>query len=272
MNENWQTALNKVSKPLAYAALAAVVFLALFLLVKTLDAVAYGIGRSDMYPTNTITVEGTGEATAIPDIATITYSVTEKGTTVGEAQTKATEKMDKALNFLKSAGVEEKDTKTTSYNVYPEYEYQQPCYSEYCPAYNGNPRIIGYQVSQSIEVKVRDTEKAGEILQGLGDTGVQNIYGPSFTVDDEDSAKTEAREKAITEAREKAKTLAKHLGVSLGKVVSFYENTGGYPYYGEGAAYGGAMDAAMTKEAPAPNLPTGEQETSVTVSITYEIK
>lgn len=270
MNENWQETITRLSKPVRYSATAALILLALFLCVKTLDVLAYGIGRSDMYPTNTIMVEGTGEATAIPDIATISYSVTEKGTTVGEAQTKATEKMNKALDFLKTAGVEEKDTKTTSYNVYPEYEYQQPCYSEYCPAYNGNPRIIGYQVSQSIEVKVRDTEKAGEILQGLGDTGVQNIYGPNFTVDDEDGARTEAREEAIAEAREKAKALAKNLGVSLGKVVSFYENSGGYPYYGEG--YGGAMDAAMTKEAPAPNLPTGEQETSVTVTITYEIK
>ncbi len=270
MNDNWQTNLNKVSKPLGYAAVAAVVFLALFLLVKTLDVLAYGIGRSDMYPTNTITVDGTGEATAIPDIATISYSVTEKGATVGEAQTKATKKMDAALAFLKDAGVEEKDTKTTGYNVYPEYEYAQPCYYDGCPEYAGSPRIIGYQVSQSVEVKVRDTEKAGEILQGLGDTGVQNIYGPNFTVDDEDAARAEAREMAIAEAREKAKALAKQLGVRLGDVVSFYENSGAYPYYGEG--FGGAMDAAMTKEAPAPNLPTGEQETSVTHSISYELK
>ncbi len=267
MNESWQETIVRISKPVRYAAAVALILLALFLLVKTLDLVAYGIGRSDMYPTNTITVEGTGEATAIPNIATITFSVTESGTTVGEAQTKATTKMDSALAFVKKSGVEEKDIKTTSYNVYPKYDNQAPCYGGVCPAYN--PRIIGYEVTQSIEVKVRDTAKAGDVLQGLGSTGVQNIYGPNFTLDDEDSVKSEAREKAIKEAREKAQVLAKQLGVSLGKVVSFYENSGGYPMYEKGM--GGAMDAAMTNEAPAPSLPVGENESSVSVSITYEI-
>lgn len=267
MNDSLTQMLEKKGKLVLSGAAAVLAVLTLFLLVKTFDALAT-FGKGDMPYMNTITVEGTGEATAIPDTAMIGYSVTETGATVGEAQTKATEKMNAALAFLKDAGVEEKDTKTTSYNVYPEYEYQQPCYYGTCPV-QSNPRIIGYQVSQSIEVKVRDTEKAGEILQGLGDVGVQNIYGPNFTVDDEDATREEARSEAIAEARAKAKRLAKELGVGLGKVVSFYENTGGYPYYGEG--YGGAMDASMTKEAPAPNLPVGENETSVSVSITYEI-
>lgn len=268
MNESWQDTIVRISKPVRYAAAAALILLALFLLVKTLDVLAYGIGRSDAYPSNVIVVEGTGEATAIPDIASINYSVTERGATVGEAQTKATENMNASLTFLKKMGVEEKDIKTTGYNVYPEYEYQPVCYSSYCPP-AGNPDIIGYSVSQSVEVKVRDTENVGGVLQGLGDAGVQNIYGPNFTVDDEDAARTKAREAAIIEAREKARTLAKQLGVRLGKVVSFYENNGAYPYYDKG--FGGAMDVAMTQEAPAPSLPAGEQETSVTVSITYEI-
>lgn len=268
MNESLQDMLMKKGKLLAVSGVAVLVVLALFLAVKTLDALAT-FGEGNMPYMNTITVDGTGEATAIPDIATISYSVTERGATVGEAQTKATEKTNAALEFLAQAGVEEKDVKTTSYNVAPEYEYQTPCYYEGCPAYS-NPRIIGYTVSQSIEVKVRDTDKAGEMLQGLGDVGVQNIYGPNFTVDDEDAAREEARQEAITKARAKAKALAKELGVSLGKVVSYYENPSGYPMYYEGM--GGAMDVAMTKEAPAPNLPVGENETVVTVSITYEIK
>ena len=269
MNESWQETITRISKPVRISAACALGLLALFLFVKTLDIVARGIGHSDVYPSNVITVEGTGEATAIPNIATITFSVTESGTVVGEAQTKATAKMDKALAFLKDSGVEEKDIKTTSYNVYPKYENQPPCYGGVCPSYN--PRITGYEISQSIEVKVRDTAKAGDVLQGLGSAGVQNISGPNFALDDEDSVKSEARANAIKEARAKAEVLAKQLGVRLGKVVSFYENTGGYPMMYE-KAYGGAMDAAMTNEAPAPSLPVGENESSVSVSITYEIK
>jgi uncharacterized protein len=268
MNESWQETLVRVSRPVRYAAAAALGLLALFLFMQTLDLLMRGIGRAETYPTNTITVEGTGEATAIPDIATISYTVTERGATVAAAQEASTAKTDAALAFLKGAGIEEKDIKTTSYNVSPEYEYQNPCYVGDCPAYS-NPRIIGYTVSQSIEVKVRETSKAGEVLQGLGNTGVQNIYGPNFTVDDTDAAREEARAEAIAEAREKAKNLAKDLGVSLGRVVSFYEATPGYPAYG----YGGMMDMAMeAKNVAAPTLPVGESETQVTVNITYEIR
>src|SRR5581483_3202372 len=103
-------------------------------------------------------------------------------------------------------------------------------------------------------------------LQKLGTLGVQNINGPDFQVDDPTAVQDEARGKAIDDARTKAETLAKQLHVRLGKVVSYNEN-GGYfpqPVY---AAAGKAMDAATP-----PSLPTGTNETDVTVSVTYEIK
>lgn len=266
MNESWQETITRISKPVRYSAAAALGILALFLLVQTLEA-AMNFGRSDNPYMTTITVEGTGKAAMVPNIAEITFSVTESAANVADAQTAATERTNAALDFLKEQGIEEKDVKTVAYNVYPQYE-SQPCYAGYCP--QSTPRITGYQVSQSVEVKVRDTAKAGDVLQGLGNLGVQNISGPNFTVDEDDMIRSEARAEAIAQAKEKAKVLAKELGVSLGDVVSFYENTGPMPYdyYGKG---GMAMDAAM-ESAPAPRLPTGEQETTVSVSITYEIR
>lgn len=256
--------IRKAMKPVLYAAAAALGFLALFLALKSIDAMG-NLGRTTMYPGTTITVEGTGEATAIPDVARISFSVTENASTVAVAQEEATTKTDKVLAALKEFGIEDKDIKTVSYNVYPQYEYQN-CYASYCPPTTSSPKIIGYEVSQSLEVTIRDTEKAGDVLAALGSTEVQNISGPNFTVDDADSVKMEAREKAIAAAKEKAKILAKDLGVSLGKVVSFYENQP-YPMYD---SYGGMRaEAAMSS---APTLPVGEQETSVSVSITYEIR
>ena len=140
-----------------------------------------------------------------------------------------------------------------------------------CPPVTSSPKIIGYEVSQSIQVKVRDTAKAGQVLEGLGSLGVQNISGPNFTVDDEDAVRAAAREEAIKEAREKAKVLAKQLGVSLGKVTSFYENEGGYPMYGYGKG-GAAMESDIRVSAVAPTLPMGENETNVSVTVTYEIR
>lgn len=265
MNDSTLESFRQMTKPVRLAATAALVFLALFLAAKAFDAFG-NLGRSTIYPTSTITVEGTGEATAIPDVARISFSVTEKATTVADAQEKATAKMDKALEAVATLGIEEADTKTISYNVYPQYEYQN-CSMGYCPPTYSSPRIIGYEVSQTIEVTIRDTAIAGDVLAALGATEVQNISGPNFTVEDEDSVKMEAREIAITKAKEKAKALAKELGVSLGKVVSFYENQP-YPMdYG----YGGDMRMEASV-ASAPKLPVGEQETSVTVSITYELR
>lgn len=266
MNESFGETFLRATKHVRYAAAAALAVLALFLLALAVNAWS-NIGRTGIYPTSTITVEGTGTGTAIPNLATVSFSVTEEGATVADAQGKATEKTDAALAAVEGLGIEEKDVKTLSYNVYPKYENTY-CASGYCPDMR-SPRIIGYEVSQTVEVKVRDTAKAGDVLQALGTLNVQNISGPNFTVDEDEDLKSVAREEAITEAKAKAKTLAKELGVSLGKVVSYYENPGyPQPYYGYGGE-GKAMDMAVQS---APSLPTGEQETTVTVSITYEIR
>ncbi|MEK7079990.1 MAG: SIMPL domain-containing protein [Patescibacteria group bacterium] len=247
--------------------IAVAVMLTLFLLVTTWNA-AFGRKANDPY--NTITVSGTGTSAMVPDIAKIQFTVTESAATVADAQKAATDKTDAAIKGMKDQGIDDKDVKTVYYNVAPKYEYMNPCRpGMMCPAVvSGNPKIVGYEVSQSIEVKVRDTAKAGDVLQTLGTLGVQNISGPNFTVDDDADVKSKAREEAIAQAREKAKVLAKQLGVHLGKVVNFSEGGDMYPMY-EGFKGGVAMDAAVSA---APSLPTGENETNVTVQITYEIR
>ncbi len=239
--------------------------LALFLLVTTWDT-AFGKDAADQM--NVITVEGTGEVSSAPDMAQITFTVTESAKDVATAQAAATKKNDEALSVLRELSISDKDIKTLGYNVSPKYSYDQPCGpGMYCPQrVSGTPIIIGYDVSQTIEVKVRDTAKVGEVLQGLGDSGVQNISGPNFMIDNEDGVQNEARAKAIEQARAKAKQLAKELGVRLGSVVSYSEN-GSYP---QPMMYGAKNGDMM--EASAPTLPVGENMTSVTVSVTYEIR
>jgi len=257
------------SRMARFAVLAVLVLLALFLLAKTWDT-AFGRDVGDPY--NTITVEGTGRAAAVPDTARIVFTVMESADDVASAQDAATERMDSALAALAEEGIEEEDVKTLSYNVSPKYEYPQPCYpGTICTTVSGTPRIVGYDVSQTVEVKVRDTDNAGTVLEALGSLGVQNISGPDFVVDDEDGVRAEARAEAIEEAREKAKDLAKDLGVRLGKVVSFSENNGMYPVYAE-YGKGGAMDVMNASVRSAPALPVGQDETTVTVMITYEIR
>ncbi|MFO0718673.1 MAG: SIMPL domain-containing protein [Candidatus Paceibacterota bacterium] len=218
---------------------------------------------------NTIVVAGKGEVIAIPDIATINFSVVEQATTVSEAQNKATAKMNKALDTLKGLGVEEKDVKTIDYSAYPRYEYlSQVCTMYSCPP-SGTQKLIGYEVRQSIMVKIRNIADAGKILGNIGETGVSDISGLNFTVDDQDAKVREARKSAIDDAKEQAKQLAKDLGVRLGDIVSFNES-GNYPMpmY---AVKDMAMGMGGSAES-APQLPAGESKITSNVTIVYEIK
>lgn len=214
-----------------------------------------------------ITVSGEGDVTAVADIATFTYSVTETAATVQDAQNSAATKSNAALAYLKSNGIDDKDINTSDYNVSPQYSYSNsPCFGGACSP--GNPTITGYEVSESITVKVRDTSKAGDILSGLGKTGVTNISGLQFTIDDPEGLQEQARTKAIADAKAQAQKLAADLGVHLGAITSFSEDTNGggpIPLF--------AAKAADSAAAPAvsPQLPTGENKITSDVSITFDI-
>lgn len=248
--------------------------LAVFLSVLTISQLKqYRFIGSGVTASNTISVSGMGEVFAVPDTATFTVSVREEGDTVAVAQDKATEKMNDIIDYVKKSGVEEKDVKTVSYNVNPKYEWEQAdaCRNGYCPP--GKQKLVGFEVYQSLAIKVKDTKKAGELLSGVGSKGASDVSGLSFTVEDEDELKADAREMAIEEAQEKADALAKQLGVSVVRVVGFYEESGGYY---PPVAYGMGGDMAvrtMAQEAKvAPELPVGENKITSNVSITYEIR
>ncbi len=247
------------------------VLLAIYLAVlsvKQLKSIAYvGINPQQSH---TISVDGTGDAVAIPDIATLSFSVTETAKTVADAQAQATKKVNATISALKSSGIAEKDIQTTSYNINPHYEYQNSVCSSngICPP--SKSIVTGYDVSQSTDVKARDLKKVGDLLTLIGSNGVQNVSGPSFSVDNPDVTQVEARAKAINNAKTKAEVLAKALGVHIVRVVSFSE-TGNTPYP---VRYDMMMaGAASTKSAPVtPEISVGQQKVTSNVSITYEIE
>jgi hypothetical protein len=230
---------------------------------------------------NTITVTGSGEGFAVPDIATFWFTLRAEGDNVAVAQEQVTRQSKDVISALRQEGIEEKDIQTTGYNAYPRYEWQQktivcPLGSD-CPPGDRERILVGYEVSQNVRVKVRDITISGEILGTLGGLNVDNINGPSLEIDDEDSIQAEAREEAIADAKSKAKALASQLDVRLGKVVSFQEG-GGYGGYGgmmvaETMAMRADFDDAVEESAmPTLNIPVGENEIRSNVTITYRIK
>lgn len=257
------------SKKLQNGVVIALILLSVFLGVKI-------IGELKSFPTigvepgqNIISVSGKGEVFATADLATFSFSVEQEGATVADAQKKAGAIHDKAMKVLKDAGITDKDIKTTGYNVGPKYDYSaRPCNAYGCPP--SNPVIVGYQVSQTITVKVREIDKAGEVVSNLGESGVTNLSSLEFTIDDEDALKTEARTLAIADAKDKAEKLSKDLGVSLGKVVSFYETTEGGPIYYEKAMMNSGVGGGA--DIPSTSFATGENKVGVNVTVTYRIR
>lgn len=259
-------------KKLIVTLVAVGVILALFLAVKTLGEIkGYGLIGKDVPPQSTITVSGKGEKMVKPDIAEFSFSIIKEAKTVDDAQKEATKKMNEAIAAVRGSGVEEKDIKTTGYNIYPRYEYQKSatlCNEWGCPP--GKQILTGYEVSQSISVKVRKISDAGNILSKIGGVGVSNVSGLTFSVDKEDDVKSEARSLAIQDAQTKAEILAKQLGVSLVRIVSFSES-GNYPiYYAKTMAADGL--GGSPQSAPIPDIPAGENTITSNVTITYEIR
>ena len=230
-------------------------------------------GRAGGADVNVITLSGHGEVSAVPDLATVYFTIQKEAKTVKEAQEGVAAVETEAIKSLKANGIEEKDFKASNSSFSPVYEYQyskmMPCNEFGCPPSRPGKNVItGYQASESITVKVRNVDSVGKVMQDLGTLGVSDLNGPNFTIDDEEALLAQARKEAINEAKAKAKVLARDLGVRLGRVVTFSE--GGYyptPMYAK-AEMGMGGDSVS---APA-EIPKGENTITSDVTITYEIR
>ena|SRR3989338_2577525 len=209
---------------------------------------------------NTLSFNGDAEITAQPDIATISFSVEEMNVDVKVAQDVVSTKISAVLIGLKNEGIQEKDIKTEQYSVYPEYRYNPE---------NGEQKIIGQKVSQSVTIKVRVLESVPDILTLLVSSEVKNVNGPSFDIEKKDELERHARQLAIEKAKTEAKTLAQDLGVRLVRIVGYTEGGGSVPPmpYGRESMMLGASDAKAS-----PELPAGENIITASVTITYEVK
>lgn len=212
---------------------------------------------------NSITVSGTGEVYAKPDLAITYFSVVTEDKTVAKALSTNTENMNAVIQSMKNLGVEDKDLKTTNFSIYPKYEWVEATY--YYP--NGQRNLVGYEVTQSLEVKIRDLDKIANLLQAGADAGSNQVGSLQFTIENSDDLKAQAREIAITEAKDKAKLLASQLDVRLVEITSFYESGSNPIFYTSAKA-----DSSMESGGSAPQIETGENKIEINVSITYKIK
>jgi len=213
-------------------------------------------------------VSGEGKVVAVPDVAQFTFSViTEGGKDVGALQQENTQKANRAIALLKDSGMEDKDIKTAGYSLQPRYQYfscpvGKNSSAKPCPP----PEIAGYSISQAVSVKIRDFEKAGEILSGVVQSGVNSVSELSFTIDDRTEIENQARQEAIAVAISKAESIAQAGNFNLGKMLSISENN--MPVMSWNKARTMMSDASED----APQIEPGSQEVSIGVTINYEIR
>ncbi len=231
------------------------VFFMIFASLNTLKQSRY-IGQ-DVEKKNSITISGQGKVEAKPDVGVVNLGVLSQAQTVAAAQKDNTDKINKIIKALKDLGIEEKDLKTANYNINPRYNYD-----------NGKQTLIGYEVNQSLEVKIRNLDNVGAILSKAAELGANQVGSLNFTFDDPEGLKVEARKKAIDNAKEKASVLASQLGVKLVRIIDFSESSNGNEppvYYSEKALGIGGGGAT-------PDVQVGENEITANVTITYEIQ
>lgn len=220
-----------------------------------------------------IVITGTGEVSAVPDVSNINFTIRATNTTADtkSLQDEVAKSADSVIAKLKALGIDAKDIKTNNYSVNPKYGYQdcsrissiKPCDSNV---------IVGYEASENISVKVRDTQNVSKVLDILAGEKITEVSGPSFEVDNIDKLKNEARDIAIKDAKEKAKTLAKSLGVEIKTIIAFSDDAGSYTPVPMMYKTMNAADSMMAGSAREANIQTGEQKVTSNVSITFQIE
>ncbi len=205
-----------------------------------------------------ISVSGEGEARAVPDQAQLSAGVTTVAATADAALAENARKMTAVFDALKKMGVPERAIQTSNFSVSPQY-----------PPYNANntgvQHIVGYQVSNQVNVTLDDVRKLGPALDTLVAAGANQISSVSFAIKDNEALLEKARQAAIADATTRAETYAHAAGVTLGGVVSIQEIGAAMPIP---RMRGIAM---MAEAAPTPTA-AGEESVSANVTVIFDIK
>jgi len=168
--------------------------------------------------------------------------------------------------------VASKDIKTSGYTITPRYQrYSCPDEGrsgEPCPPAD----IVGYTVSQTVDVKVRDFSVIGDIMSGVVQHGANTVSSLSFTIDDPTSVEAEARAQAIEKAQAQAREIAKAGGFSVGRLLNVYSNRYYYDNYAAKSSVPLGMGGATEAAVPAPAIEPGSQDVTVMINLTYEIR
>jgi hypothetical protein len=209
-------------------------------------------------PVRSVSVTGQAIAYATPDIAHITIGVRSENVDAREAVAANNAQANQLMDALKKLGIDEKDLRTSSFNIYPQDEYDQ----------EGKRTGTRFVVENTIYVTLRDLSKVGDILSGAVEAGANTIYGISFDVEDKSTLIESARNEAIRDARSQAESIATAAGVQLGEIqsINFYNSVPSPVLYDSKVAMAEGLGGGSVP------ISSGQLEFTVDVNIVYGLK
>ncbi len=212
-----------------------------------------------------LTAHGHGEVKIKPDIARLTAEVTTQAKYQDKAVQDNAGKMTALLGVIKSLKIADKDIQTQGYSVEPQYDYG-----------NGQSRLTGYQVTNSVEVTLRDLTQTGVLIDTITQAEVNrgvSFNGISYDLWDRAAAQDQALDAAVTDAMRRAHTMASVLGYGLGSVESL-SDTEAVPVQPIFMARMQPMSPINALAALPPTTPISAQQITVTadVTIVYSFK
>ncbi|MCA0394160.1 MAG: SIMPL domain-containing protein [Proteobacteria bacterium] len=202
-----------------------------------------------------LSVSASANATRVPDVASLSTGVVTQAADANAALKANSTQMNKVVAAIRAAGIAERDIQTSGINISPQYRYAE----------NQPPTITGYQASNTVNIKVRDIAKLGEVLDALVASGANQVNGPSFEIDQPEAAYDEARQAALKSAQARAEMYAKSLGLRVRRIVSISEGGGFQPPMPMMKAM--AMDARMESAPVSP----GETTLSANLDVVFEL-
>lgn len=207
----------------------------------------------------TINVTGYGEASAEPDIATVSVGVETQAEQPGAAVDENSTRTTRVIEEIKAAGIATEDIQTVNFSVYPVYEQGNP------EQMNEAPSIVGFRVANEVVATVREVETIGQVMARVVDAGANSINSLVFGIDDDTALRDEARRAAVENGRHVAELYAEAAGVALGDLLSISDNL-----HGPRPVDAPMMRMEMAQSEAVP-IERGENTVTATVDMTWEI-
>ena len=227
-------------------------FLLLFQLVPS-KSLAADITTSST--TKSINIIGDGEVNATPDIAYLFLGVTTDKSTTTEALKANSTAMSNIMAAIKKEGLKDEDIKTSNYNLSPKYDYDKATEKSI---------LVGYTVSNTLNVTVKDISKVGQIIDTAVASGANISNGVSFGISDYGKYYNMALVNALSNAQSKAQAIANSLNIKLTTPAKITENSSGVP-----TNYPVAINAKL-ESADSTSIQAGTYKVKANINLVYE--